>query len=90
MSVKIHCFFITYLAQQNLSYPTIQLYLSIVRYNHRQIIAPNDTKIVNGIRKLSAITYQPREWLPITFPIMAHLHAVFQSTLATSTTTEML
>ena len=34
-SVKIYCFFFaTYLAQQNLSYPTIQMYHSAVRYNH--------------------------------------------------------
>ena len=74
--------FATYLAQQYLSYPTIQVYLSAVR--HSQIITgrslpsvtPRSSYVLKGIRRSSALTYTPRERLPITFPIMAHLHAV--------------
>ena len=70
-------FFATYLAQLHLSYATIQVYLSAVRYN--QIIAgklfPSVTLQLNcvlkGIRRSSAITYQPKDRLPIMFPIMA-------------------
>ena len=76
-------FFATYLAQQHLSYPTIQVYLSAVR--HSQIIAgkslplatPRLSYVLKGIRRSSVITYQTRERLPITFPIMERLHAVF-------------
>ena len=75
--------FATYLAQQHLLYPTIQVYLSAVR--HSQIITgkslplatPRLSYVLKGIRRSSAITYQTRERLPITFPIMARLHAVF-------------
>ena len=74
--------FATYLAQQHLSYPTIQVYLSAVR--HSQIITgrslpsvtPRLSYVLKSIRRSSALTYTPRERLPITFPIMTCLHAV--------------
>ena len=78
--------FVTYLAQQHLSYPTIQVYLSAVRHNQITTgkswptAAPRLNYVLKGIRKSSAITNQPKERLPITFPIMTRLHAVFSRT----------
>jgi len=78
--------FVTYLAQQHLSYPTIQVYLSVVRHNQLTTdkswptAAPRLHYVLKGIRRSYATTYQPRERLPITFPIMVDLHAVFSKT----------
>jgi len=75
--------FATYLAEQNLSYPTIRVYLSAVRYNcttmreSLPLTTPRLNYILKGICKSDAMTYQPREWLPITFPIMMRLHQTF-------------
>ena len=78
--------FVTYLAQQHLSYPTIQVYLSAVRHNQLTTdkswptAAPRLHYVLKGIRRSYATTYQPRERLPITFPIMIGLQAVFSQT----------
>jgi len=72
--------FTTYLAEQKLSYPTIRVYLSAVRYNCttlRESLPLTTPYILKGIRKSQAMTYQPRERLPITFPIMILLHQAF-------------
>ena len=42
--------------------------------------APRLNYVLKGIRRSHATTYQPRERLPITFPIMTGLHAVFSRT----------
>ena len=74
--------FVTYLAQQNLSYATIQVYLSAVRYSgiksakSTTLRTPRLNYILKGIRKESAVNHQPRERRPITFPIMKRLHMV--------------
>jgi len=41
------------------------------------LITPRLNYVLKGIHKSYAITHQPREQLPITFPIMTYLHAVF-------------
>ena len=75
--------FATYLAQQHLSYPTVQVYLSAVRHNliiagkSLPIATPRLSYVLKGIRRSSSITNHTRERLPITFPIMARLHAIF-------------
>jgi len=57
--------FATYLAQQDLSYATIQVYLSAVMYGCTTAgdpipaITPRLRYILKGIRKSCAITYQP-------------------------------
>ena len=74
--VKINCYVL------GTTTPFIQVYLSAVR--HSQIITgrslpsvtPRLSYVLKGIRRSSALTYTPRERLPITFPIMARLHAV--------------
>jgi len=38
---------------------------------------PRLTYVLKGIRKSLAIAQQPKERLPITFPIMARLHSIF-------------
>ena len=74
--------FATHLAQQKLSYSTIQVYLSAVRYSHITTRGsttrrtPKLNYVLKGIRKTCAINHQPRERLPITFPIMERLHTV--------------
>jgi len=70
--LRIHelLLFVTYLAQQHLSHPMIQVYLSAVR--HTQITTgkswPTEAQTLNhvlkGVRQSSAITYQPRERFP--------------------------
>jgi len=75
--------FATYLAEQNLSYPTIRVYLSAIRYNctttreSLPLTKPRLNYILKGIRKSHAMIYQPREQLPITFSIMIRLHQTF-------------
>ena len=77
--------FATYLAQQGLSYSTIQVYLSGVRYAHiaageysKTIIqtTPRISQVLKGIRKSQATTQLRTERQPITFPIMKRLHTV--------------
>ena len=77
--------FATYLAQQGLSYSTIQVYLSGVRYSHiatgeysKAVIqtTPRISQVLKGIRKSQATIQQHRERQPITFPIMECLQAV--------------
>ena len=80
-------FFATYLAQERLSYPTIQVYLSAVR--HSQVIAgkllpiatPRLDYVLKGIRRSKATNCQSKERLPITFPIMIRmsLHCIFKA-----------
>ena len=75
--------FATYLAQQHLLYPIVQVYLSTVRHSliivgkSLPIATPWLRYILKGIRRSSAITNHIRERLPITFLIMAHLNFVF-------------
>jgi len=80
--------FVTHLAQQNLSYATIQVYLSAVQYSHitttesetsDTLITPWPMYVLKDIRKTCALTCQPRERLPITFSIMKGLHTVFST-----------
>lgn len=72
--------FATYLAQQNLSYATILVYLAAVKHNHittgksLPTVTPRLNYVLKGIRRSSSC--QPRERLPITFPIMARLHTI--------------
>ena len=72
--------FVTCLAQQNLSYATIQVYLSAVRYSSitsaktTTLRTPRLSNILEGICKKSAVNHQPRDQRPITFPIMECLH----------------
>ena len=74
--------FVTYLAQQNLSYAMIQVYLSAVRYCHitasesTTLRTPRLNYVLKGIRKICSMNHQPREREPITFQIMEHLHSV--------------
>ena len=74
--------FVTYLAQQHLSYTTIQVYLSAVRYSgittakSTTLKTPRLNYVLKGIRKECAVNHQPRERQPITFPIMEHFHMV--------------
>lgn len=74
--------FVTYLAQQNLSYATIQVYLSVVRYSSitsaktTTLQTPRLNYILKGICKEGTVNHQPREQQPITFPIMECLHMV--------------
>ena len=74
--------FVTYLAQQHLSYTTIQLYLSAVRYSgiitakSTTLRTPRLNYVLKGIHKECAVNHQPRERQPITFPIMERLHMV--------------
>ena len=74
--------FVTYLAQQNLSYATIQVYLSAVRYCHittsesTTLRTPRLNYVLKGIRKTCSMNHQPREREPITFQIMERLHTV--------------
>jgi len=73
--------FIAHLAQQNLSYTTIQVYLSAVQYSESitfdAIITPRLRYVLKGIRKTCTLTHQPKERLPITFSIMKRLYMVF-------------
>ena len=74
--------FVTCLTQQNLSYVTIQVYLSAVRYS--DITSAKTTTlwtlrlnyILKGIYKESAVNHHSRERRPIPFPIMECLHIV--------------
>jgi len=68
--------FLTHLSQQNVSYATNQVYLSAVRYRSitttesetsDTLITPQLRYVLKGIRKTCALTWQPRERLPITF-----------------------
>ena len=74
--------FAIHLAQQKLSYATIQMYLSAVRYSHITTRGsttqrtPKLNYVLKGIRKTCAINHQPGERLPITFSIMERLHTV--------------
>ena len=73
--------FVTYLAQHKLSYATIQVYLSAVRYSHIKSNGspiprtPKLNYILKGIHRMSSLSHQPRERKPITFPIMERLHS---------------
>ena len=78
--------FITHLAQQKLSYSTIQVYLSAVRYYHMAnqeysisatSMTPRMTQVLKGIRKSQALVQTRRDRQPITFPIMQRLQSVF-------------
>ena len=78
--------FVTHLAQQNLSYGTIQVYLSAVRYYHianqeysisTTSTTPRMTQVLKGIRKSQALVQTRRDRQPITFPIMQRLQSVF-------------
>ena len=59
--------FVTCLAQQNLSYATIQVYLSAVRYSSitsaktTTLQTPRLNYILEGICKKSAVNHQPRD-----------------------------
>ena len=61
------------------------MYLSAVRYSctttgeSLPLTTPRLHYILKGIHKSCAITHQPRERLPITFPIMVYLHVVFSN-----------
>ena len=72
--------FVTCLAQHNLSYATMQVYLSAVRYSGiisaktTTLRTPRLNYILKGICKESAVNHQPRDRWPITFPIMEHCH----------------
>ena len=74
--------FVTNLAQQDLSYAMIQVYLSSVRYSHittsesTTLRTPRLNYVIKGIQKTCAMNHQPRKWQPITFQIMEHLHSV--------------
>ena len=74
--------FVTYLAQQNPSYATIQVYLSAVRYSgittakYTTLRTPRLNYVLKGICRECAANHQPREQQPITFPIMERLHMV--------------
>ena len=74
--------FVTYLAQQNLSYTTIQVYLSAVRYSgittarSTTLRTPRLNYVLKGICKECAVNHQPRGRQPITFPIMKYFHMV--------------
>ena len=78
--------FITHLTQQKLSYATIQVYLSAVRYYHianqeysisTTSMTPRMTQVLKGIRKSQALVQTRRDRQPITFPIMQRLQSVF-------------
>ena len=78
--------FITHLTQQNLSFGTIQVYLSAVRYyhmaNHEDAKLASDrtprlTQVLKGIRKSNALTHTRHDKQPITFPIMHQLQPLF-------------
>jgi len=74
-------FFATYLAQQHLSNATIQVYLSVVKYNQiiagksLPLITPRLNYVLKGIRQSAAIINHPKDTLSIKFPIMSRLHA---------------
>ena len=59
--------FVTYLAQQNLSYATIQVYLSAVRYSWITTTksateqTPRLNYVLKGIRKECTVNHPPRE-----------------------------
>ena len=59
------------------------MYLSAVRYSHittsesTTLRTPRLNYVLKGIRKTCALNHQPKERLPITFPIMEHLYIVF-------------
>jgi len=78
--------FVTHLVHQNLSYVTIQVYLSAVRYSRvtTSKSTATDTQItsqlhyvLDGIWKTCAMTHQPKERLPIIFHTMKCLYTVF-------------
>jgi len=77
--------FVTYLAQQHLSYATIQVYLPAVKHNlvtagkYLPERTPQLTYILKGIQRSLAIAQQPKERLPITSPIMQRLHSMFSN-----------
>jgi len=82
--------FVTYLAQQHISYDTIQVYLSAVKHNlvtagiSLPERTPRLTYVLKGIQRSLAIAQQPQERLPITFPIMERLHSIFSNNLGDS------
>ena len=84
--------FVTNLAQQNLSYAMIQVYLSAVQYSHitssesTTLRTPRLNYVVKGIWKTCAMNHQLREREPITFQIMEHLHTVLSKHLAITKT----
>ena len=71
--------FSTYLASQNLSSSTIQVYLSAVRNAHvakgqynqfKSQLTPRLYQVIKGIQKTQCITKSPKTRQPITFKIL--------------------
>ena len=82
--------FVTNLAQKDLSYATIQVYFSAVRYSHitasesTTLRTPRLNYVLKGIRKTCAMNHQPRERLP--FKLWSVFIFFDQSTLAITKT----
>ena len=88
--------FITHLAQQKLSYATIQVYLSAVQYSHITtsgstiLRTPRLNYVLKGICKTCAINHQPRERQPVTFHLWSTFTLFYQNTLTITRTSFMV
>ena len=77
--------FATYLADQNLSSSTIQVYLSAVRNAHvakghynqfKSQLTPRLYQVIKGIQKTQCVTKSPKTRQPITFKILEGVRSV--------------
>ena len=77
--------FVTHLANQNLAYSTIKVYLAAVRSAHvaqgkhrffESQLTPRLLLVMKGIRKLTSISKPPRVRLPITTDILQGINTI--------------
>ena len=80
--------FVTYLANQNLAYSTIRVYLTAIRSVHvtegkhntfESQLTPRLLLVMKGIRKLTDTSKPPRVRLPITSDILQGIHTVLSA-----------
>ena len=80
--------FVTHLANQNLAYSTIKVYLAAVRSAHvaqgkhrsfESQLTPRLLLVMKGIRKLTSISKPPRVRLPITTDILQGINTVLSA-----------
>ena len=71
--------FATYLANTNISYVTIKIYISAIRHSHVTTgihsyfnlqLTPRLQQVLKGIQKNQSVTHPPKVLLPITIEIM--------------------
>ena len=97
VSQPLLCLFISFLANNGLSYGTIKTYLSAVRYLHiandypepEVALMPKLKLVERGIRKINSKDFCGRQEFPITPSILQRLRAIWESS-ATSYETIMM